>query len=1033
MTATGPGAIVIFPSGSSFPDYDTVIDPVTDADGNPTDLITPDEGTVTVSGTTDASPTDGTVQVFLTKYQESAGLPDAGGDGIVVASAETATATDLNEKDSKGNELYGWSVTLPTNGLADGVYDLRSFVYAEGVVETNGVPTAIYGDISDQATVTVDEFEPFTYVVRADTEVVSVGTAQSGDVVDLSGADSSVQLSTDGRYAVWSNGDTYEEDLQTGYTIDLTATKGTAPALQTSLAPTESTVASPNPYGPQDSGAYEAISYPTFVEGGVTFSSIPDFNFNANDGSQSPLPTATDASGNTAVLAPFGTTPTMVGYAVAASDNGNAVLTVEPYDVTYLSPYSGSGTEADPQYDVVYRSPAPDLSIEPISQYEPGIVSLSGASDAYGQTVEIDFDLGQAQAEVAYTTVQPDGSWSYNYNASTTTGPLTVEASVMSAEGTPANVTDTLQYFPADVFSDTQAETSGALAGAFLWSDARNWSEGVPSYGAVEMTGVTGVDDIAGLSLDSLSLVPASGNTGALTDLYVEANLAVRDLVVDASTALVVISTGQQDNTLDVTGPLINDGLIAIDPSEFLDQGGITGTGTIDIGAGSNLIISGGAAATQTIDFLSNTGTLTVNDPADFHATVIGDGTEIIVCYLRGTRLRTPDGEVEIERLSIGDRLVTRFGGVQCIKWIGRQSFAARFLAANRAQWPVRIEAGALKAGLPARDLSISPGHSMLVEDRLILARNLVNGVSITQSPPVEDVHYYQIEFETQDCVMAEGAWSESYADDEALRNQFHNVAEFRALFPDYRSPPEPRLCAPRPTGGPELAAALNPILARAAAGVTPGPLRGWIDTADVHRIAGWAQDMAYPEMPVLLDLRLDGILLGTALACEFRADLEAAGIGRGYCSFDFAVPTAIPAEALRTLIICRAKDGAGLPMTAALQARFPTRSDEAVGPLRGWIDAVEPSHIAGWAQDMAYPERPVLLDIQLRGEHLGTVLACAYRADLREAGIGRGYCSFRFATPPGFAATSLRDLVICRAADGATLPMTAALAAKAA
>jgi hypothetical protein len=915
-----PGAVVTFPSGSTFPDYYTVIDPVTDADGNPTDLITPDEGSVTVSGITDASPTDGTVQVFLTQYQESAGLPDAGGDGIVAASAETATATDLNEKDSRGNELYGWSVTLPTNGLANGVYDLRSFVYAEGSVETNGVPTAIYGDISDQATVTVDEFEPFTYVVRADTEVVSVGTAQSGGVVDLSGADSSVQLSTDGRYAVWSNGDTYEEDLQTGYTVDLTATKGTAPALQTSLAPTESTVASPSPYGPQDSGAYEAITYPTFVEGGVTFSAIPDFNFNANDGSQSPLPTATDANGNTAVLAPFGTTPTMVGYAVAASDNGNAVLTVEPYDVTYLSPYSSSGTEADPQYDVVYRSPAPDLSIEPISQYEPGIVSLSGASDAYGQTVEIDFDLGQAQAEVAYTTVQPDGSWSYNYNASTTTGPLTVEASVMSAAGTPANVTDTLQYFPADVFSDTQAETSGALAGAFLWSDASNWSEGVPSYGAVEMTGVTGVDDIAGLSLDSLSLVPASGNTGALTDLYVEANLEVRDLVVDASTSLVVISTGQQDNTLDVTGPLINDGLIAIDPSEFVDQGGITGTGTIDIGAGSNLIVSGGAAATQTIDFLSNTGTLTVNDPAGFHANVIGVGTEIIVCYLRGTRVRTPEGEVAIETLSIGDRLLTRFGGLQRIKWIGRQSFAARFLAANRAQWPVRIKAGALGHARPARDLYVSSGHSMLVEDRLILARNLINGVTITQSTPTDDIHYYQIEFEAQDCILAEGSWSESYADDAVLRHQFHNVAEFWALFPDYVPPAEPRLCAPRPLDGPALEAALRPIVAHATASLTPGPLRGWIDTVEPGRITGWAQDMSFQNLPVLLDIWFDGTLIGTILACDHRGDLEAAGIGRGYCSFTFATPIGISPASLRDLVICRSADGAVLPMTEALR-----------------------------------------------------------------------------------------------------------------
>jgi hypothetical protein len=476
---------------------------------------------------------------------------------------------------------------------------------------------------------------------------------------------------------------------------------------------------------------------------------------------------------------------------------------------------------------------------------------------------------------------------------------------------------EAITFTGPDVFEETDVPASGF----YRWSDAANWSQGVPTSGAsVLMAGVS-EDDIAGLSLTSLSVAPLPGDTGVEGQLRVDDDLTVYTLTVAASSEIDVVG-GAQPTTLTVTGPATIDGTISTDPSTITFEGAVTGSGTIDIGAGSDVTFDGPVAATVTVDFLSNTGTLTIGDPSQFAAQIIGSGTEIVICYLRGTRVLTPGGEVPIETLARGDRLVTRFGGVQAIKWIGRQSFAARFIARNRAQWPVRIAAGALGPACPTRDLFVSPGHSMLIEDQLILARNLVNGITITQSQPTDDVHYYQVEFEAQDCILAEGAWSESYADDAVLRNQFHNVGEFRALFPDHRSPAEPVLCAPRPQSGPELEDALRPILVRAAAGLRPGPLRGWIDTVEPGRITGWAQDMAYPDMPVQLDLWLDDEPLGTILACAFREDLEAAGIGRGYCSFSFATAFPIPAASIRHLFICRAADGAALAFTDALQTR---------------------------------------------------------------------------------------------------------------
>jgi hypothetical protein len=202
----------------------------------------------------------------------------------------------------------------------------------------------------------------------------------------------------------------------------------------------------------------------------------------------------------------------------------------------------------------------------------------------------------------------------------------------------------------------------------------------------------------------------------------------------------------------------------------------------------------------------------------------------------------------------------------------------------------------------------------MLLGGTLVLASNLVNGITITQTPPDYQVNYVQIELGRHDCVVAEGAWSETYADGPGLRAQFHNVAEYEALFPDEPPAEALRLCAERPQQGPLLAAALLPVVERAAAGIVPGPLEAHIDEASDWRVRGWARDLAHPELPVQLEILTGGQVIGTVLACEFRVDLRQAGKGRGYCAFGFTPPFRLRAERLATLAIRRATDGAELP-----------------------------------------------------------------------------------------------------------------------
>ncbi len=576
-----PGALPEpLPDGAVFDRYYTRISPLATAQGSATDLITPDETSVTVTGVTDAGPNSGAqIEAVLYQYQVSGtGLPE---ETPFAAISELETATDLNTKDSLGNELYRFSVTLPTAGLAPGIYALQTFVYTPAIFQDQGVNTEIFVSQSDSGTVTDQQAAAYTYVVHEDTEVVSVGAAQTDTTVSLLNANSSVQLSVDGLDVVWTSGaDQYEQDLQTGAIVDLTKTGRPVPLLQTTQAPiNHGTVGSPDPYGPTDNGGYAAISYPTVTAGGVSFSAIPDFDFNGNDGGQNPLPTVTDANGDTAVLQPFGTSPTMVGYAAAASNDGDAVLVVDPYNVTYIPYGSSSATSASPQFYVVYRDPAPTLTVARVTgnssfnviQGANGSDTLTGTSNAIGQAVEV--DLGAAGDEAATANVRADGTWQAVFTLSGYTGPATLIASVSSAQGTPTSLAGSYQvtappaapvvtfYLPTTPSNDDDAFIEGNAApsstvtlydsnGAALGTTTTR-STGVFIFNSAILTEGTHVLTLTD-SLNGLTSLP-SAPVDITIDLTPPAAV-VTSLVVEGDNDITLAEQSQPDIT--VTGTI---------------------------------------------------------------------------------------------------------------------------------------------------------------------------------------------------------------------------------------------------------------------------------------------------------------------------------------------------------------------------------------------------------------------------------------------------------------------------------------------
>ena len=284
---------------------------------------------------------------------------------------------------------------------------------------------------------------------------------------------------------------------------------------------------------------------------------------------------------------------------------------------------------------------------------------------------------------------------------------------------------------------------------------------------------------------------------------------------------------------------------------EVLELVGTDGSLTQFDASGSHILASAGVASVgvafdasgEVLEVVGTDGSLTQHDSsgaqvlatAGVIAASVAFGPsgevldEVIACYCRGTLIRTDRGEVPIEELTIGDRILTVSGALRPIKWIGRRGYDGRFIAGNRQVLPVVVKTGALADGVPARDLWLSPGHALYLDGVVVPVAHLVNSMSIRQAIEVEAVEYFHIELDSHDILLAERAPAESYVD-VGNRAQFQNAAEFPRLYPEDQRPGA--YCAPLCEGGETVAAIRRRLLARL-------PALGWqmIEDCDLHLV----------------------------------------------------------------------------------------------------------------------------------------------------------------------------------------------------
>jgi hypothetical protein len=228
--------------------------------------------------------------------------------------------------------------------------------------------------------------------------------------------------------------------------------------------------------------------------------------------------------------------------------------------------------------------------------------------------------------------------------------------------------------------------------------------------------------------------------------------------------------------------------------------GGLGSIAITDFANGDTIDLSGFAAVSDT--FANNTLVLADNNGDQATLAIQGSftsgsfqlpsdgngGTDITLCFVAGTRIATPDGEVPVEQLQIGDLVLTAHNGPHAVTWIGNGKVLAT-RGRRSAATPVIVRKGALADNVPNRDLHVTKAHSLYIDEVLIPVEFLVNRRTILWDDRAQEVEIYHVELDSHDVLLANGAPAESYRDD-GNRWLFHNA---NGLAPAAAGPIRPR------------------------------------------------------------------------------------------------------------------------------------------------------------------------------------------------------------------------------------------------
>lgn len=392
-------------------------------------------------------------------------------------------------------------------------------------------------------------------------------------------------------------------------------------------------------------------------------------------------------------------------------------------------------------------------------------------------------------------------------------GEHTYDASILTVDFTPGSDTLSMQFvFSSEEYPEYVNSIFNDMVGV--------WVNGQPIDLAVG-TGTTSVGNVS--PVNNVNLY--NDNTGDAYNTEMDGftvtltlkMAVIPDRVNTIRIGIADVGDSQYDSNLLIAAGSMQTVLTAQDDALTLAPGA---TRTVDVlandsgGAGSTLSIThiNGIAVTAGDSVTLGTGqVVTLNADGSFDVHADGDTETIdftygvsdgqghtdtgyvtvtqVPCFVAGTRIRTPAGEVAVERLQPGDLVLTHDHGPQPLRWVGR-----RRVPAEGALAPVHIRAGTFG---PHRALKLSPQHRVLVRDGraellfgeaevLVKAKDLVNGRSVDRIEGGE-VDYVHLLFDRHEVVYSEGLATESFLPGPRVTASLERaiVEEICTIFPE--------------------------------------------------------------------------------------------------------------------------------------------------------------------------------------------------------------------------------------------------------
>ncbi len=277
------------------------------------------------------------------------------------------------------------------------------------------------------------------------------------------------------------------------------------------------------------------------------------------------------------------------------------------------------------------------------------------------------------------------------------------ENAVLRAEKGSTNTDDTISN-GGSFFAGSGASVAGA--------DIK--SGGIFENGGATISSLTleaggSLDLLAGTDTNDLIMANATADQGGGVDE--DPNVGGTLIVSNEYSPLLVGAHIQTGGDAEIQSGATASGTIDLSGTLILDTGSIDDA-AISFGSSGALMFKGiaGSINSATVDIATDIATFDLNGTFvtqalagdytngsfDISSVMLSgtDSSEITfvehaLCFVEGTRIRTPDGEVAIEELNIGDMVLTASGEAKPIKWIGKRDYNGAFIDGNHSTFPI--------------------------------------------------------------------------------------------------------------------------------------------------------------------------------------------------------------------------------------------------------------------------------------------------------------------------------------------------------